>query len=56
MPILNPGADLNEFQHGYRADTSVGKRPWRRKNFRDNTRYDRKVAKLTQPRPNGFGN
>ena len=32
------------------------KRAEQRKNLRDNTRYDRKVAKLTQPRPNGFGN
>jgi hypothetical protein len=34
----------------------AGKRAEQRKNLRDNTRYDRKVAKLTQPRPNGFGN
>ena len=33
-----------------------GKRDQQRKNLRDNTRYDRKIAKLTQPRPNGFGN
>ena len=34
----------------------VGVRVQQRKNLRDNTHYDRKVAKLTQPRPNGFGN
>ena len=39
-----------------RLDNQYGKRAQQRKNLRDNTRYDRKVAKLTQPRPNGFGN
>ena len=55
MPLINY-ADRPEHHSLVRTHVSVGKRAQQRKNFRDNTRYDRKVAKLTQPRPNGFGN
>jgi len=53
MPLLkSPSANNGPLG----SETPVGKRAQQRKNLRDNTRYDRKVAKLTQPRPNGFGN
>ena len=53
MPLLkSPSANNGPLK----SETRVGKRAQQRKNFRENTRYDRKVAKLTQPRPNGFGN
>ena len=41
--------------HG-QGEYPAGMRAQQRRNLRDNTRYDRKVAKLTQVRPNGFGN
>ena len=41
--------------HG-QGEYLAGVRAQQRRNLRENTRYDRKVAKLTQPRPNGFGN
>ena len=49
----NQGLATGHFGWGF---LPVGVRAQQRKNLRDNTRYDRKVAKLTQPRPNGFGN
>jgi len=49
----NQGTDAGYFGWGFHA---VGVRAQQRRNLRDNTRYDRKVAKLTQLRPNGFGN
>ncbi len=51
MPLIN-----YERNSLFRTYVPVGKRAEQRKNLRNNTRYDRKVAKLTQPRPNGFGN
>jgi len=49
---------LNSYELHQRTEkpSPGGKRAQQRKNLRDNTRYDRKVLKLTQPRPNGFGN
>ncbi len=46
---------LHAHLHGH-GKYPAGARAQQRKNLRDNTRYDRKVAKLTQLRPNGFGN
>ena len=56
MPILNPGRNVPEWNHLHNRSPFIGKRAEQRRNLRDNTRYDRKVAKLTQLRPNGFGN
>ena len=60
MPAITKGKALQKDHQRDKRHRSklnaVGVRAQQRRNLRENTRYDRKVAKLTQPRPNGFGN